>query len=422
MKRILLVLALVAISANLTIAQWTAQTSGVTGQLTSISAVDDNNAWMCAYGPAIIRTTNGGTTWTATTTPAGSTDMYQIFAIDANTALVTWSPGTAAGTYVARTTNAGATWTTVFNQPLATAFIDAIWMTSATNGFMYGDPPATGTVRWSLWKTTNGGVNWDSTGMFLSGTGEAGWNNALYVSGNNIWFGTNVAKIYYSSNGGTNWTAQTTPAVNSYSIWFNNTLNGLSGGTGNSYVTTNGGTAWTLGTMPGTANISGVTGQDNTWWTIRQANLIYKTTNNGTTWTTDYTNAVTTTIYNHIAKARTGNRIWACTSTGLISKNDGLVGIAPVSNEIPSSFGLEQNYPNPFNPTTTIRYSIPSASNVTVKIYDMLGNEVMTVVNAYQNAGTYAGPVDASKLASGVYFYTIKAGNFTDTKKMTLIK
>ncbi len=85
-------------------------------------------------------------------------------------------------------------------------------------------------------------------------------------------------------------------------------------------------------------------------------------------------------------------------------------------------FELEQNYPNPFNPATTIKYTLAEQSNVTLKVYDMLGNEVATLVNATQQAGSHQVNFDASNLASGLYLYTIKAGNFTSTKKMMLLK
>jgi photosystem II stability/assembly factor-like uncharacterized protein len=426
MKKIFFLLVLMALSLNITFAQWTPQTStlSATTQLTSISAVDNNIAWMCAYGPHVIRTTDGGVTWTAVANPTAATDLYNIFAVDANIALTTWSHGTAAGTFVARTTDAGVSWTNVFNQPGALSFIDAIWMTSATNGIMYGDPGTASGGRWQIWKTVNGGVNWDSTGLYLPQVGgEAGWNNGICVLGTNVWFVTNAAHCYASTNGGTNWVSQTLTSAGAAGgfVWFNSLTSGMCGATGVLDGTTNGGTTWTALAPPGTAAIVGITGQDNYWWMVRQGNIIYRTTDNGTTWTTDYTNPGTT-IYNNISKARTGTRMWACTSTGLISKSDALIAVTPISTEVPQTYNLEQNYPNPFNPTTTIRYSIPKASNVTVKIYDMLGHEVMTLVNEFQNAGTYQGRVDASNFASGIYFYTIKAGSFFDTKKMSLIK
>ncbi len=98
-------------------------------------------------------------------------------------------------------------------------------------------------------------------------------------------------------------------------------------------------------------------------------------------------------------------------------------------NIIPTSFSLKQNYPNPFNPSTIIKYSIPSIgkgdiNSVQLKIYGILGNEIATLVNETKSPGEYSVSFDAGKynLASGIYFYQLKAGNFISTKKMVLLK
>ena len=92
----------------------------------------------------------------------------------------------------------------------------------------------------------------------------------------------------------------------------------------------------------------------------------------------------------------------------------------------PTKFELAQNYPNPFNPTTTINYAIPKVSEsgvaVQLKVYDALGREVATLVNGKQTAGEYSVKFDASKMTSGIYFYTLRAGNFVQTRKMILMK
>jgi hypothetical protein len=99
-----------------------------------------------------------------------------------------------------------------------------------------------------------------------------------------------------------------------------------------------------------------------------------------------------------------------------------VTGLEPISNITPSKFELLQNYPNPFNPTTNIRYQISNNSYVSLKVYDILGKEIATLVNENLKAGTYEARFDASNISSGVYFYKIIAGNFTDVKKMLIIK
>ncbi|MBO6869429.1 MAG: T9SS type A sorting domain-containing protein, partial [Balneola sp.] len=91
-------------------------------------------------------------------------------------------------------------------------------------------------------------------------------------------------------------------------------------------------------------------------------------------------------------------------------------------NEIPEGFKLGQNYPNPFNPTTNINYSIDQAGLVTLKVYDITGREVATLVNNRENAGDHTVTFDATNLASGVYIYTLQANGIRLTNRMTLIK
>jgi len=98
------------------------------------------------------------------------------------------------------------------------------------------------------------------------------------------------------------------------------------------------------------------------------------------------------------------------------------VGITPSVNNVPDKFELLQNYPNPFNPTTNIKYQIPNNSYVLLKVFDIIGKEITTLVNEKQSPGSYEVSFDGSNLPSGVYFYKIESSGFADTKKMILIK
>jgi hypothetical protein len=93
-----------------------------------------------------------------------------------------------------------------------------------------------------------------------------------------------------------------------------------------------------------------------------------------------------------------------------------------VQNSVPSIFKLHQSYPNPFNPTAIIKYDLPKDVKINIKVYDLLGRLVKTLVNEYKKAGYYEEKFDGANLASGVYFYRIEAGNFVDSKKMVLVK
>jgi len=98
--------------------------------------------------------------------------------------------------------------------------------------------------------------------------------------------------------------------------------------------------------------------------------------------------------------------------------------VVEIDNElnVPIVYELWQNYPNPFNPSTTIKYSVPEVSKVTLKLFNLLGEEVATLVNEEKVAGNYSIEFDASSLTSGVYFYQLKASDYVSTKKMLLLK
>jgi len=404
---------------------WFEQTTPVTGTLSSISAANDNAVWSVGYvsntagPPLVVRTTNGGTWTLALGTGIGATvPLFNVWAIDANTALVTGSNATAS--YIYKTTDGGLTWTTVFTQ--TGGFIDGIVMKDATNGIMYGDPVPAAGGRWTIFRTTNAGNTWDSTGCYLPQTGsEAGWNNDMCVVGNNVWFGTNNTKCYYSSNFGSNWTAQATgeAGTSGSEVYFNNATTGLYGGAALK-LTTNSGTNWNTNAGTGTGNFSGITGDGgNSFWTVRFSAAIGYSSNNGSTWSTAYTTTAGTV--NHITRSRTGLLLYGCKSNGQIVKYGVTTGVTPVSNVV-DNYALSQNYPNPFNPTTNIKFAIPQSGFVTLKVYNMLGKEVASLVNGNLTAGSYDIDFNALTLSSGIYFYRLESGNFVETKKMMLIK
>ena len=99
-----------------------------------------------------------------------------------------------------------------------------------------------------------------------------------------------------------------------------------------------------------------------------------------------------------------------------------LVSVPPASSGLPSEFSLKQNYPNPFNPTTTIRYELPRQAKVSLKVYSVLGQEVVALVNAGQPAGHYSVVLNGQKLPSGVYFCRLQAGGYTATKALLLVR
>ncbi|MEZ4689157.1 MAG: T9SS type A sorting domain-containing protein [Ignavibacteria bacterium] len=96
--------------------------------------------------------------------------------------------------------------------------------------------------------------------------------------------------------------------------------------------------------------------------------------------------------------------------------------ISELNSQLPDDYSLSQNYPNPFNPVTTINFSIPKQGLVSLKVYDIAGKEIMTLVNEQKSAGNYKVSFDGVNLSSGAYFYRIESGDFSQVKRMILLK
>ncbi|MBI5403808.1 MAG: T9SS type A sorting domain-containing protein [Ignavibacteriae bacterium] len=397
---------------------WTEQVSGLTTVLYSVSAVNDDVAWVCGASGKVLRTINKGLLWSNVSGNLPTTyALYNIFAYDANVAIVTGVSGSTTAIY--QTSNGGVNWTTANSHA---GFGDDLWMSNASTGFFIGDPIA---GNWDLLKSTNAGLNW-STWATVPTTNTSGtYNNAACFDGNNVWFqSVGLSTIHYSTNLGVNWTTQSESLAEITAISFNSSATGLAGGSSTSpglLKSTNSGANWTALTSPYPTNsISGIVGAQSTWWVSQQGTGISISTNDGANWSTAYT-APAGSFY-HMTKSRAGATIWAVRSNGGISRYGLITGISNTSTEVPATFSLSQNYPNPFNPTTKINFALPKSGLVTLKVYDVLGKEVATLVNEVKNAGTYNFEFDASNLTSGVYFYKIEANGFTDVKKMMLVK
>jgi hypothetical protein len=158
----------------------------------------------------------------------------------------------------------------------------------------------------------------------------------------------------------------------------------------------------------------------NTGWVVGADGIILKTTNGGDNWIPQRSGTINYFESVFFIDSNTG---WAVGNDGTILKtNNGGVSFIKNNEFIPTGFYLYQNFPNPFNPSTKIKYSIPQSSQVQIKIFDILGNEMETLVSEEKPSGTYELTWNASSLPSGVYFYRIQAGDFVETKKMVLMK
>ncbi|MBM2840807.1 MAG: hypothetical protein HW412_1335, partial [Bacteroidetes bacterium] len=395
---------------------WQTQASGTTVPLYSVKAISPFVAWTGGTGGVVRRTTDGGNTWISAGAIGG--DIYALTALDANIALV--AAYTGASARILKTTNGGLIWTTTDN--IAGGFYNAVEMNSPTTGLALGDPIA---GNWLMRRTTNTGTTWFAGPTIPSLPNEIMWNNCLTLYDSlHGWFYTSPNSVYRTTSGGTGWTKISTPPL-AGPVWFNQLTLGLSGPRLRS--TDAGGTwALTAGTIAETVTgISGMPGSENFWAT--GGNKVYYSSNTGDSWSNAPPYGYNgTRALNHISMIRLGNITagWAVGAGGTIVGF--IVGPDEVGDksEITHEYSLSQNYPNPFNPVTTIRYTIPVGTygHTSLRVFDLLGREVATLVNEEKPPGAYQVTWDAHNFANGVYFYRLNAGSFTIAKRMLLIK
>ena len=422
---------------------WSLQTNplGSSG-LGKIQFVSSTEGWISdAYGK-LLHTTNAGTNWTVVT-PFPSDTVVSMSDPAVSMWWVNQTHGwkinwfgtfdSSHGAVIYKTSDAGSTWekkvlsTTIGDMGFQIQFIDT------NNGWATIYNPSGNTF--STLRSTDGGNNWDTIG-----TGGIFY----FVDASNGW-AIGTPKIYHTTNGGTNWSPQyiDTTAGDFHAIQFTDLNNGwVVSDTGKILKTTDGGSNWTQVTntgLPSDSYCKTVFFLDaNNGWIganipvtsgITPQRAILHTTNGGSSWTWQYpgflldssethTSAVFSMFFNNT------NEGWLVGDYGIIehTTNGGTTSVSEKNGTIPTAFSLKQNYPNPFNPSTQISYEVSSLSNVNLKIFDMLGREVATLVNEQKPAGTYTATFNASNFPSGVYFYQLKAGNFLQTKKMLVLK
>ena len=368
---------------------WVSQSLPTTYQLRYVFFTDVSTGYIASGGSSnsagdVIKTTNGGNTWNALSLPVYA-HFYRVYFINSNIGYVTgWET-------ILKTTNAGSTWESQSFAGLG--FISHICFVDVNTGF------ACTYNSYKILKTTNGGSNWQevfTASAPITGIAFIDANTGTAVGGTTT--GSN-AFIIRTTNGGNNWTN------NNFN---NNNIPRLYSVT---YLNPN------IGYIAGGGLAGGVSS-------------ILKTTNGGVNWyfqTTNVNNGLMGSFFTNV------NIGYAVGYNGTILKTtDGggtLLGINPESNQIPEQFSLAQNYPNPFNPSTIIKFDIAKTGFVTLKIYNILGKEIKTLVNEKLDAGSYSISWNANDFQSGVYFYRIaihsdriKTEGFSDVKRMILIK
>ncbi len=326
-------------------------------------AVIGSDVYAGIFGYGVFRSTDNGTHWIGV--DSGLTNHNIKCLLSNGTELFTGATGA-----IQRSTNNGGYWS-----PSDTSIAQADINTLAFNGSNIFAGSSS-----SVYLSTNNGTTWT-----LAGSGFTGSIGALQALGAHL-FAATVVGIFRTTDNGQNWTSANT---------------GLSG-LQTTALALNGSTLFT-GTFGGG---------------------IYRSTDEGGTWTAVNTGL---TYFNIDCLYSNGGYLYAGTggSRAAIWRrplSEITTSIDRSASEVPGSFGLDQNYPNPFNPGTSIRYEVPRASWVSLKVYNALGQEVATLVNETRPAGAFTARFDAWNLASGVYFYRLQAGGFIQAKEMLLLK
>jgi photosystem II stability/assembly factor-like uncharacterized protein len=429
-------------------AQWTIQ-----GTLTDLGDYPS----ISVYGPAgvvvagglaglpkVYKSTNSGVNWIDITgNLISNPEPYSVWAVDGNVIYAAdgGSNGGAGGNArVWKTTNGGTTWTNILTTGGSLGFINGIVFsrTMPSFGFIQSDPPNGTPQPFWIAKTTDGGNNWAVTSA-PSMSSTYGIFNTL-VAIDNQFYGYGVypdPNVHITTDGGTTWNSRNLGITGNgtYGFAFSSDKTYGIAVTENSLPTigrtTNGGVNWSpvntgsvtyidfwhrMKWVYGTS-VCFLTGETST------GSIVKKSTDNGATWVTQTTPAVSGLMNIDLVNSSGSVYAYAVANDGkVIRLQQQLTGINPVNSNIPADFTLHQNYPNPFNPVTKIKFALPNSGNVKLVVFDLLGREVTALVNEQLNPGTYEVDWNASNYPSGVYYYQLIAGEYSETKKMILIK
>lgn len=325
---------------------------------------------------------------------------------------------------ITRSTDMGETWNL---SPQITS--SNLYASDITSGVQYcaGDNGVI-LISYNLganWTMQTSGVNRNLRGIGTNGGG----GNVVAVG--------EKGTILRTTNSGQNWInlSITDTSINFYCVSqktrqnFNATNYYIAGSQGRIYKSTDNGATWVLKNSGTTNTLRSIFFSGNDSGAVSGDNgTVRITTNAGETWFSDpYFQNVTgkiTSISHMPRSSRTFTALSNNNKLYITSEDTSLVviGIKIISNEIPKEFTLLQNYPNPFNPETNIQFQIKQSADVKIVIYDVNGREVEIIVNKRLSAGTYSADWNAAKYSSGVYFYQLAADNFSQTKRMVLVK
>jgi photosystem II stability/assembly factor-like uncharacterized protein len=376
------------------------------------------------HPPRILISTDAGLTWTYS--DSGTNNMSseaQYIKIDNNDKIFF----TGKGANIHRSTDNGNSW----------EFLNAFWdvrsFSISNNNFVFAgvdDQPTLYLVR-----STDSGNTWEDITSIIH---RPVW--ALESFQNHIYAGAE-GRLYHSSDYGVSWDSITIFTSGSILTIFINDSNYIFVGTWGDgvYISKDEALSWQK-IFSSTKCISSIQEDHEGFLFITQGGYCYssekvfRSSDSGLNWTKTenglpdiWLSSLFIASDNSLYLTSHGHGIYKSTNKGENWFQVGpLSGIKDENKELPKEFGLNQNYPNPFNPSTKISWQSPVGGHQTLKIYDVLGNQVANLIDEYRNAGSYEvefkSSVGSLQLASGIYFYRLQAGSFVQTKKMVLIK
>jgi len=389
----------------------------VNTSLYSIHFINKLTGWAAGERGTLLYTDNGSDIWQRRAFSDTTAFINKILFLNSNTGFIGANYGK-----IFRTTDSGNTWEIYLTG--TNSVIQYMSFINISTGFI-------STTNGEIYKTTNTGTNWslikNFNAQFYEDIHFFDENKGLISKSI---YGVN--DILMTTNGGIDWNSVFVPACELRDFYFIDQNTGYVSGTSKIYKTINGGQNWTLSNSFTSASMYSIYSIGDKVWACGGSGKILYSSNGGSNWQTQ--DSKTNQTLNSIVFLDSSVG-YVCGSAGYIGKttNSGTVFISKISNTVPPSIYLEQNYPNPFNPKTKIRFDVANGfpvrtsgndppRRVVLKVYDIMGREVQTLVNESLKPGTYEVSFDGSQLTSGVYFYKLIAGNFVETKKMLLIK
>jgi photosystem II stability/assembly factor-like uncharacterized protein len=375
---------------------------------------------------SLYKTTNGGNSWTGLTLPAGIffddisyIDQQHLWGVSADSSEIWFS------------SNGGTSWTMQKNFQTSTSFMNYIKMFDTSNGIVMGDA-IDENHPFLLARTTNGGVDWESVNDSLTGVSGDLWSRINFVNMQvGYFYNSTTDKLYKTTTGGTSWNELTVniPVSGIELLKFYNENYGflyiIDYSPAPNYLlrTTDGGENWEQYDINASAwpnDIEFLPGDPSKIWFATLKELFFSS-DSGKTWQEDPLS--NTFSYGRALKFTDSLHGWfLAENVYKDTTSDRITDIKESVNPLPQKFQLYQNYPNPFNPVTKIKYFIAENTQVLLKVYNVLGMEIKSLIDKYQSAGEYTTEFDGNDLPSGVYLYKMTAGNYTAVKKMILIK